>query len=88
MVKIVFFFNIMFILVNPKIYLKIIVIEQNNKSINKLHILLIILASTILKKSKHILIIQIHILVNIDIYTINLNMSTIIKIKKDDGILL
>jgi hypothetical protein len=78
----------MFILVNPKIYLKIIVIEQNNKSINKLHILLIILASTILKKSKHILIIQIHILVNIDIYTINLNMSTIIKIKKDDGILL
>jgi len=28
---------------NPKIYLKIIVIEQNNKSINKLHIMLIIL---------------------------------------------
>ena len=43
MVKIVFFFNIMFILMNPKIYLKIIVIEQNNKSINKLHIMLIIL---------------------------------------------
>jgi hypothetical protein len=33
----------MFILMNPKIYLKIIVIEQNNKSINKLHIILIIL---------------------------------------------